>query len=290
MFRISQDQAERALLAQVSSKTPFPPSLLEKDYVLTDVLGLISSLAPKSGSIQFGGGTSLVKAWRLPARLSEDLDLKYVPDSDLSRRKQNEAFREFRLDLRRELLASGLDLVLETGGVAPSEFFSFHFAYSSQFGSRSSVDPIVRVECRREYLILDPQIRNIHSLADQALGYEENFVSIACTRPEEIAAQKLWIVLGDLDRFEANPRDFRHLFDLWQLKGLGLNVSLFTECFDEVCGRRGLRVFSSAFWQTAQSKSVAEAFGFEVEGLTPLLVEYKTVQEALRYFEALVSN
>jgi hypothetical protein len=290
MFEISAVQVERALLAQLSGSTSFPPSLLEKDYVLTATLQAIFTLKPGTGAIQFGGGTSLVKAWRLPARLSEDIDLKYTPHLELSRRKQNQSFRQFRTDLRAELLGLGLELVLETGGIAPSEFYSFHFSYTSKFASGSTVDPLVRVECRREALLLNPEVRAIHSLADEALAVDAEALSLACTRPEEISAQKLWIVLGDLEKFEANRRDFRHLFDLWQLSGLGVNQQSFAWCFREVCVSRGQRKFSDDFWRIAKSQVVRESFVSELVGLTPYLPEYSLVLEALEHFEALLEN
>lgn len=59
---------------QVSEKTGFLSSAVEKDWWVTLSLNIIFSL-PYSKHIVFKGGTSLSKAWNLIERFSEDIDL-----------------------------------------------------------------------------------------------------------------------------------------------------------------------------------------------------------------------
>lgn len=290
MFAISEIQADRALRCQLSGKSAFEARLLEKDFVITAILQAVSTVEAPTGTIQFGGGTSLVKAWRLPNRLSEDIDLKYAPDPTLSRRKQNDSLRTFRALVEDTLLGMGFLVVDRVGELAPSEFFSLHLAYESRFESGSRLEPIVRLECKREAMLVSPESRVIHSIADVIEGVQEDSLQLMCTRPEEIAAQKIWIVLGEIGFFRESPRDTRHLFDLWQLSELELNHAVLAQCFLEVGLRREVRKFNQDFWAIAESNWLRNVFESELSGLTPELPEFERVLSSLRYFQSLLDN
>ena len=290
MFAISETQALQALRCETSGLSPFAADLLEKDLVISEVLQLIASLKINSGSIQFGGGTSLVKAWDLPNRLSEDIDLKYAADPNLSRNQQNAALKSYRDELEAALLNRNFVVVDRIGEVAPSQFFSMVVAYESKFERSRTVEAVVRVECKREELILLPVKRKVVNLAESLLQLEGTGAELFCTRPEEIASQKLWIVLGDIQCFAKQPRDVRHLYDLEQLSRKRLAVDDFLDAFDLVNSARGHRSFSSKFWQLAESKELEDVFMDELSDLTPALPRYSDVVLGLKRFEALLEN
>lgn len=290
MFAISDTQLDRVLQAQLSGSTAFGASLLEKDYVITSVLDALSKIQPPTGSVQFGGGTSLVKAWRLPNRLSEDIDLKYSPDQSLSRRQQNASLRAYRAKLEDGLLQMGFQILSRVGGVAPSEFFSVSLGYQSRFESATSIDSLVRVECKREGSLVAPEYRSIHSIADVSMGLQSNDIGLLCTRPEEIAAQKVWIVLGEIQHFTARKRDTRHLFDLWQMHSLKLDVEVLRRCYRQVELQRVPRSFTPTFWQAARAESLEAVFQSELAGLTPELPNFEDVLSVLSLFEHLLET
>lgn len=290
MFAISDIQVDRVLQAQLSGSTSFGASLLEKDYVITSVLEIVSRITPPTGSIQFGGGTSLVKAWRLPNRLSEDIDLKYAPHTGLSRNQQNQSLRTFRAQLEEAFHHAGLAINSRVGGEAPSEFFSVNLGYQSRFESASPIETLVRVECKRESILVSPEPRPIQSIADIALGFQSQEVYLLCTRPEEIAAQKAWIVLGEIQFFTDRKRDTRHLFDLWQLNSIDLDWDVLRACFRQVQQQRSQRSFTAAFWQAASSKLLEDVFESELAGLTPDLPDFAEVLGVMRLFEQLLET
>ena len=61
------------------------PSILEKDVLITQVLGLLQNFNWDEFSIVFCGGTSLSKGYRLIDRMSEDIDFKIVVPPCLTR-------------------------------------------------------------------------------------------------------------------------------------------------------------------------------------------------------------
>lgn len=288
MFTISENQAFQALRCETSGLSPFAADLLEKDFVISEVLEFIASIKIASGSIQFGGGTSLVKAWDMPNRLSEDIDLKYAADPNLSRNRQNATLKDYRDRLEAGLVSMGFVVLDRIGEVAPSKFFSVIVSYESRFQRLATVESLVRVECKREDILLAPQLRNIVTLAETFLQLEGTGPELLCTRPEEIASQKLWIVLGDIQNFVYHPRDVRHLFDLEQLSRHGLVIEDFLHAFAQVNSDRGQRSFRPEFWAAANSDEIRAVFMDELSDLTPERLSYEDVLTSLEYFEALL--
>ena len=66
--------SQRQAINTVALKTGLPPSSIEKDWWVTQVLKALHTL-PYAEHIAFKGGTSLSKCWNLIARFSEDVDI-----------------------------------------------------------------------------------------------------------------------------------------------------------------------------------------------------------------------
>lgn len=68
------EDSQRQAINTVALKTGLPPSSIEKDWWVTQVLKALHTL-PYAEHIAFKGGTSLSKCWNLIARFSEDVDI-----------------------------------------------------------------------------------------------------------------------------------------------------------------------------------------------------------------------
>lgn len=79
MRKLAPDQIELidAFLAEGLSEK-VSPALLEKDIHVTDALISIMAIEHAHTDFAFCGGTSLSKAHRLIARMSEDVDIKVI--------------------------------------------------------------------------------------------------------------------------------------------------------------------------------------------------------------------
>lgn len=68
------EDRQREAINTIALQTGLPPSSIEKDWWVTQVLKALHTL-PYAEHIAFKGGTSLSKCWNLIARFSEDVDI-----------------------------------------------------------------------------------------------------------------------------------------------------------------------------------------------------------------------
>lgn len=81
------------------------PALVEKDWYVVRALAAIAAVDTSDFRLVFGGGTALSRAYGLTKRMSEDVDLKIISESNPSRG----ALRRLRSDLTDALLAAGFE-------------------------------------------------------------------------------------------------------------------------------------------------------------------------------------
>src|ERR1035441_4649720 len=79
------------------------PALVEKDWHVVKALGAITAADTAPFRLVFGGGTALSRAHRLIRRMSEDIDLKIISDTPLTR----PALRHLRDIITKALLQAG---------------------------------------------------------------------------------------------------------------------------------------------------------------------------------------
>ena len=79
------------------------PALVEKDWHVVKALGAITAADTAPARLVFGGGTALSRAHRLIRRMSEDIDLKIISDTPLTR----PALRHLRDTITDALLEAG---------------------------------------------------------------------------------------------------------------------------------------------------------------------------------------
>lgn len=75
------------------------PTIVEKDYYVVQLLQLLQQLDTPFHQIVFSGGTALDKSLVKTYRMSEDIDLKFVPNDEFdsipsrgAKRKQEKLF------------------------------------------------------------------------------------------------------------------------------------------------------------------------------------------------------
>ena len=88
------------------------PAMLEKDFMVTKVLGLLASFnwANHPFTAVFCGGTALSKGHKLIQRMSEDIDFRLVPLRRDCKPSRN-SLRTLRQALHQQLVAGGFDNV-----------------------------------------------------------------------------------------------------------------------------------------------------------------------------------
>jgi hypothetical protein len=86
MKTITPREFSRIEAVTSQQKTPLLPGILEKDLLVTQAIHLLAEMNYPAGVVPvFCGGTCLSKAYGVIKRMSEDVDFKLVPPSDLNR-------------------------------------------------------------------------------------------------------------------------------------------------------------------------------------------------------------
>lgn len=104
----------KELIGRLTIETRFPPSLLEKDYHLTEILHKAAEKQIKD--LVFKGGTCLNKCYLDFHRLSEDLDFVYNKDvKDLPKKQIKKILDQLRREFFEILEESGFKIDKELG-------------------------------------------------------------------------------------------------------------------------------------------------------------------------------
>ena len=80
-----------SLLQNLSEELSIDISFLEKDYYVTQMFYLLSSIKDKNFKLIFSGGTCLSKAYMITKRFSEDIDLR-IQEKTISSREERKIF------------------------------------------------------------------------------------------------------------------------------------------------------------------------------------------------------
>ena len=204
------------------------PSILEKDVLITQVLGLLQRFNWDEFSIVFCGGTSLSKGYRLIDRMSEDIDFKIVVPPCLTRSQSRKRLGKLHRSLSQYL--NGLEFELNTP--APkneNRYFHFSLGYASRFRKLLALRPGIEldftantrrrpsrgVEVRSMLSELVPD-RQESPVLYQALDYKETVVEKVVAFLRRTAR---WEKENEPNqqRKEEDKRLVRHLYDVQQL-------------------------------------------------------------------------
>jgi predicted nucleotidyltransferase component of viral defense system len=202
------------------------PSILEKDLLITEVLGLLADF--DWGDVQpvFCGGTSLSKGHGVLERMSEDIDFKLVLPEGWSRslaRRRLSGLRERLVDYLRQ---AGFDLP-EEGVTALNEnrYVCFALAYEPQFPLAAALRAELRLDLTVHAPLLEPVRVEVQSLLAAFMPLDEQVIAHQAVAMPETLVEKVVSFLrrtaGWPQQLERNPDDeqlVRHLYDVHQLQ------------------------------------------------------------------------
>jgi len=201
------------------------PSILEKDLLITEVLGMLAAF--DWGEIQavFCGGTSLSKGHGVIQRMSEDIDFKLALPTSWSRSQARSQLSACREELAEMMRAADFDLP-EVGIVSFNEnsYFRFSLGYLPQF----PLVPALRAELRLDFTahtpLLDPVPVQVKPLLAEFMELDAQVVEHQAVLLQETLAEKVVSFLrrtaGWQEQADRDPDDdmlVRHLYDVHQL-------------------------------------------------------------------------
>jgi predicted nucleotidyltransferase component of viral defense system len=225
MKTISTEQLSAVVEVDQLGLCELNPSILEKDLLITDVLGLLAAF--EWGEVQpvFCGGTSLSKGYGLIQRMSEDIDFKLVLPEAWSPSQSRRELRELRHRLAERLREAGYALP-EAGITAQNEnrYACFALGYAPQFPLATAL----RAELRLDFTVHAPQMATtavqVEPLLAQYMPWPSTAVDHQAVAVSETMVEKVVSFLrrtaGWHEQQDHDPEDaqlVRHLYDVHQL-------------------------------------------------------------------------
>lgn len=166
------------------------PALVEKDWNVVRALSVLRIVDTGNAQLVFGGGTALSRAHLLTQRMSEDIDLKIVSETPLSR----PALRKLRDNITRALQDAGFEFdpsnpeQRQSGN--ESRYTIYRLPYAALVAGEGALRPEIKIETavwplRRPVVPLD-----VSSFWAQAFKKPPEVSRMPCADLSEIVAEK----------------------------------------------------------------------------------------------------
>jgi len=205
------------------------PSIIEKDYYVTEALRVIATTS--GDKIIFKGGTSLAKGWNLIQRFSEDIDIFLDPTAfqpALGKNAIDRELKKLRNAVGQHPALSFVEAESQTvGGFSRNDRFS----YTQRFGGPGEVANRVLLEAgtasgREPSAIvqLSSYVSQYLEEKKQSLGAEdEGRFSLRLLHFRRTFVEKMFAIHGKVELLKRDRQPLgsyaRHYYDLFQLSG-----------------------------------------------------------------------
>ena len=205
------------------------PSIVEKDYWATQLIGEISRLKPEGYQLIFSGGTCLAKAHQDTYRMSEDIDIKMVPDKNTCNSSKSQK-KQKRQEIR-ELIGNAIESSKQFSCAKKSEiknegkYQNFQIKHPKTYRSTEALRPNLQLELTEKDLLAPPVQRPLSSLYANKMNKDPEVKSIYCDSIKSITSEKF---VSLLRRTALHGRDssraddktlIRHVYDLHLIRG-----------------------------------------------------------------------
>lgn len=222
----------------ISNQTGMPAFAVEKDWWVTQTLGIIFEMEVGSHLV-FKGGTSLSKAWKLIDRFSEDIDLAIDRtflgfDGELSKKQRTKLRKasgeyttgKFLDELKEHFVAKGydkVDLIPVPAEDSDQDPRIIEVHYPHIIKHPDYVSPRVQIEIGCRSLIEPYSIKEFGSLVDEIYPDQEfasPFVGIPTVHAERTFLEKLFLLHEEFSRPTEKirvDRLSRHMYDVYHL-------------------------------------------------------------------------
>lgn len=205
------------------------PAIVEKDYYVVQLLKLIGVLKLEYHQIVFSGGTALAKSSIKTNRMSEDVDLKLIPNQallDLPSRNTKRKVRKAVMQLVETMLENSTTFSIEEKPLILDEYryFSFDIRYPQEHKQAPCLRPFIKLEFVESALLHAPELRIVQSIYAQVIKSDIEIGEIACAAIIETQAEKLVSMMRRTATVARNcARDddetlIRHIYDTYYIQ------------------------------------------------------------------------
>lgn len=232
---------DKQILEQIeitTKKLGLAPAIIEKDYYVTQIINILSSIEDANFKLVFCGGTCLAKAHKIVRRMSEDIDFKIIykhPEHAISKSKLLKLLRIFKEIIFSRLQESQLSVenILARN---ESKYFKADLKYASAFSIHAILRPYLLVEFTLSEVRLETELLAVKSLIEETLQLTQPQSSemVKCIACVETAIEK-WVALTrkiiaiERGYYHDDPSLIRHVYDLNAIYHKDILVSSFYE-------------------------------------------------------------
>ncbi|MHA3104003.1 nucleotidyl transferase AbiEii/AbiGii toxin family protein [Acinetobacter sp. ANC 3791] len=201
-------------------------SIVEKDYYVVELLKILQPLKFDSHDLVFAGGTSLAKASIQLNRMSEDVDIKIVPKSEIVlSRSQSKVIRKQLFQQIQEEISKSVFFNIEAKPIVNDEYryIELLIRYPQTFNQSPCLRPFIKLELVETNLLEPFEKRNITSFVYDLTQQGCVVDSFPCVTIASTSIEKLVAILRRTAAFARNAERVydeslvRHIYDYFKI-------------------------------------------------------------------------
>ncbi|MGL0949870.1 nucleotidyl transferase AbiEii/AbiGii toxin family protein [Vibrio vulnificus] len=199
------------------------PAIIEKDFWVVALLAELAKVSPEYHQMVFSGGTALAKSNVKILRMSEDVDIKLIPNQafdELSRAKKK-AVRKAWVNEIEQAITHSERFTVETRSVRDEyRYVEFELRYPQQFSQVPCLRPIIKLELIETIPLLDVESRSIQSLVAELYQQPHEVSSFDCVSVYATLVEKIISMLRRTMSVKRNTERsddvalVRHIYDV----------------------------------------------------------------------------
>ncbi|MGR2932537.1 nucleotidyl transferase AbiEii/AbiGii toxin family protein [Vibrio vulnificus] len=199
------------------------PAIIEKDFWVVALLAELAKVSPEYHQMVFSGGTALAKSNVKILRMSEDVDIKLIPNQafdELSRAKKK-AVRKAWVNEIEQAITHSERFTVETRAVRDEyRYVEFELRYPQQFSQVPCLRPIIKLELIETIPLLDVESRSIQSLVAELYQQPHEVSSFDCVSVYATLVEKIISMLRRTMSVKRNTERsddvalVRHIYDV----------------------------------------------------------------------------
>ncbi|EPW5498875.1 nucleotidyl transferase AbiEii/AbiGii toxin family protein [Vibrio vulnificus] len=199
------------------------PAIIEKDFWVVALLAELAKVSPEYHQMVFSGGTALAKSNVKILRMSEDVDIKLIPNQafdELSRAKKKGVRKAWVNEIEQAITHSER-FTVETRSVRDEyRYVEFELRYPQQFSQVPCLRPIIKLELIETIPLLDVESRSIQSLVAELYQQPHEVISFDCVSVYATLVEKIISMLRRTMSVKRNTERsddvalVRHIYDV----------------------------------------------------------------------------
>ncbi|PQJ85112.1 nucleotidyl transferase AbiEii/AbiGii toxin family protein [Aliivibrio sifiae] len=199
------------------------PAIIEKDYWVVALLAELTKVSLGHHHMVFSGGTALAKSNVKILRMSEDVDIKLIPNQafdELSRTKKKTA-RKACINEIEQAVTQSEQFTVETRSVRDEyRYAEIELRYLQQFSQAPCLRPIIKLELIETIPLLAVESRSIQSLVAELYKQSHEVNAFDCVSIHATLVEKVISMLRRTMSVKRNTERkddttlVRHIYDV----------------------------------------------------------------------------